>query len=63
MQSVISFQSIETKSDDTNQTKAAVTMSSMSEINPFMLLMAHSVIRNTITIDNEASNGVVTHTD
>lgn len=63
MQSVVSFQAIETTLAETTQTKASVTMSSMAEINPYMLLMSHTVIRNTIMIDNEASNGVITHTD
>ena len=63
LQSVVSFQSIETTPAETTQTKASVTMSSMAEINPYMLLMSHTVIRNTIMIDNEASNGVITHTD
>lgn len=52
MQSVVSFQSIEAKSEEVP--KASVTMSSMSEINPYMLLMSHAIIRNTIMIDNEA---------
>ena len=63
MQSVLSFQKLESKSEDTSRTKASVTMSSMDEINPYLLLMAHAIIRNTIIIDNEASNGVVTHID
>lgn len=63
LQSVVSFQSIETTPAETTQTKASVTMSSMAEINPYMLLMSHTVIRNTIMIDNEASNGVITHID
>lgn len=63
MQSVLSFQKLESKSEDTSRTKASVTMSSMDEINPYLLLMSHAIIRNTIVIDNEASNGVITHTD
>lgn len=63
MQSVVSFEAIKTQPDETTNTKATVSMSAMSEINPFMLLMAHSIIRNTIMIDNEATNGIVTHTD
>lgn len=63
MQSVISFQAVKTISEKTDYTKASVTMSSMSEINPYMLLMAHTIIRNTIMIDSEASNGITTHTD
>lgn len=52
MQSVVSFQSVEAKSEVIP--RASVTMSSMSEINPYMLLMSHTIIRNTIIIDNEA---------
>lgn len=63
MQSVLTFQKLEAKSEDTSRTKAAVTMSSMDEVNPYLLLMSHSIIRNTIIIDDEASNGIVTHTD
>ncbi len=63
MQSVLTFDKLEAKSEDTSRTKASVTMSSMEEINPYMLLMSHSIIRNTIIIDDEASNGVITHTD
>lgn len=60
MQSVVSFSELENKSEGE---KVTVTMSQMSEINPFMLLAAHSFIRNTIMIDKEASNGVVSHVD
>jgi hypothetical protein len=63
MQSVLTFQQLESKSEDTTRTKASVSMSSMDEVNPYMLLMANSIIRNTIIIDDEASNGVITHTD
>ena len=63
MQSVLSFEKLELKSEDTSRTKASVTMSSMDEVNPYLLLMSHAIIRNTIMIDNEASNGIITHTD
>lgn len=63
VQSVLTFQKLEVKSEDTSRTKASVTMSSMDEVNPYLLLMSHAIIRNTIIIDNEASNGVVTHSD
>ena len=63
MQSVVTFSGLEGKSDADGVTKASVTMSQMKEINPFMLLAAHSVIRNTIMIDNEASGGIVSHVD
>ena len=60
MQSVVSFSERKNKSEGE---KVTVTMSQMNEINPFMLLAAHSVIRNTIMIDKEASNGIVSHAD
>lgn len=60
MQSVLTFQNYEAKSEDTSRTKASVTMSSMDEINPYMLLMAHAIIRNTIIIDDETTNGINT---
>ena len=63
MQSVLTFQQLEVKSEDTTRTKASVTMSAMDEVNPYMLLMANAIIRNTIIIDDEASNGIYTHTD
>lgn len=64
MQSDISFnEKTSNPKSDENQTKPKVNMSSNYEINPYLLLMAHSIIRNTIIIDNNASNGVVSHTD
>lgn len=65
MQSVVSF---ETKSapperPESDQTKAKINMSHTNEINPYMLLMAHTIIRHTIVIDNNASNGVLSHVD
>ena len=59
MQSVLTFQKLEVKSEDTTRTKASVTMSSMEVVNPYLLLMSHSIVRNTIVIDNEASNGAL----
>ena len=63
MQSVLTFQQLEVKSEDTSRAKASVSMSSMDEVNPYMLLMANAIIRNTIIIDDEVSNGIYTHTD
>lgn len=65
MQSVVSF---ETKSapperPEEEQTKAKINMSSTNEINPYLLLMAHTIIRHTIVIDNNASGGVISHVD
>ena len=64
MQSVVSFKTKNsTTIKDEKQTKAKISMSSTNEINPYLLLMAHTIIRNTIIIDNNASNGFVSHTD
>lgn len=52
MQSVLNFQNLEARSEDTTRTKAAVTMSSMDEVNPYLLLMSHTIIKHTIEIDN-----------
>ena len=40
------------KINDTHETK--VNLSATNEMNPYLLLMAHSFIRNTILIDNTA---------
>lgn len=64
MQSVVSFTTKEsTPQKDESQTRPKVNMSSNYEINPYLLLMAHTIIRNTIIIDNNASNGNISHTD
>ncbi len=57
MQSVVSFQPLEVKTEQ--RPKASVTMSAMDHINPFLLLMAHSIIRNIIMIDNGTASGPV----
>ena len=63
MQSVLTFQRMEGIAENVERTKAAVTMSSMDNVNPYLLLMSHAIIRNTIMIDDEASNGIITHND
>ena len=37
---------------------ASVNMSKTTEVNPYLLLAAHSIIRHVIDIDNNASIGV-----
>ena len=63
MQSVISFETVSSKPANIEQTKAKINMSSTNEINPYLLLMAHAIIRNTIMIDNNTSQGIVSHQD
>lgn len=65
MQSVVSFETKSTPLErpEGEQTKAKINMSATNEINPYLLLMAHTIIRHTIVIDNNASGGVVSHID
>ncbi len=62
MQSVVTFKEKVAKSED-NVAKAKINMSQTTEINPFMLLMAHTIIRHVIEIDNNTTIGVTSHTD
>ncbi|MBQ8668639.1 hypothetical protein IJ472_02580 [bacterium] len=64
MDSVVSFNTTK-KSETTIQPKqsANVNMSQTSEINPYLLLMAHTLIKHTIDIDNNKTLGVTSHTD
>ncbi len=62
MNSVVTFNEKEAKSEE-KLAKAKVNMSQTTEINPYMLLMAHSLIRHTIEIDNNKSIGITSHTD
>lgn len=43
--------------------KASVNMSQTTEINPYLLLAAHSIIKHVIDIDNNASIGITGHID
>jgi hypothetical protein len=51
MQSSIFYQAKTAKSDTAEKPQAKVNMSDTNMINPYMLLMAHSIIRHTIEID------------
>ena len=62
MESVVSFTSRESKATE-KLAKATVNMSKTTEINPYMLLMAHTIIRHVIEIDNNKSIGVESHID
>jgi hypothetical protein len=64
MDSVISFSSEKTAKIQQNQPqKTAVNMSQTTEINPYLLLMAHAVIKNVIEIDNNKTLGLSSHID
>ena len=65
MQSIVSFETKSTPPErpEGEQTKAKINMSATNEINPYLLLMAHTIIRHTVIIDNNASGGVLSHID
>ena len=64
MESILTFNTIEQLKEN-NQTKqsANINTSQTTEINPYLLLMAHSIIKHTIEIDNNKSLGIPSHTD
>lgn len=62
MNSVVTFTDKEAKSEE-KIAKAKINMSQTTEINPYMLLMAHTIIRHTIEIDNNKSIGITSHAD
>ncbi len=62
MNSVVTFSEKEVKPSEP-VAKAKINMSQTTEINPYMLLMAHTIIRHTIEIDNNKSIGVTSHID
>lgn len=56
MQTSVSFEQREMKTDKQGENQAPqakINMANTSEINPFLLLMAHAIIRHTIEIDRE----------
>ena len=65
MESVLSFQSSSqtTVNDLQEKPQAKVNMNNTNEINPYLLLMAHTIIRHVIEIDRNASNGIQSHMD
>ena len=62
MNSVVSFTEKSSKSEE-QVAKAKINMSQTTEINPYMLLMAHTIIRHVIEIDSNKSIGVTSHFD
>lgn len=47
------FENIENKISKLNTQQAQITLANVKEISPFLLLIANSVIKNTLIIDNE----------
>ncbi len=62
MNSVVTFSEKTARSEET-VAKAKINMSQTTEINPYMLLMAHTIIRHVIEIDSNKSLGVTSHVD
>lgn len=65
MESVVSFVPSTQTTVNTEQEKpqAKINMGNTNEINPYLLLMAHTIIRHVIEIDKNTSNGVQSHVD
>ena len=65
MESVISFETSAQTTLNAAQEKpqAKINMSNTNEINPYLLLMSHTIIRHVIEIDKNASKGVISHID
>ena len=64
MDSVISFKTDENiKQTDGAKQAASVNLSQTTEMNPFLLLMAHALIKHIIAIDNNKTLGITSHED
>jgi len=50
----MSIEQKEMKQSETATPQAKVSLSNLTEVNPFLLLMSNAVIRHTIEIDNLA---------
>ena len=56
MNTNIDIEEVTPQKEEVNEThETKVNLSATNEMNPYLLLMAHSFIRNTILIDNNAS--------
>ena len=58
--------SIEEKKDIkpvASKPSANINTSQTNEVNPYLLLMAHSIIKHVIDIDNNTSLGLTSHAD
>jgi len=65
MNSVVSFETSSQKTVNEQQEKpqAKINMSNTNEVNPYLLLMSHTIIRHVIEIDKNTSGGIVSHVD
>lgn len=63
VQSVVSFETSNKSNQSSEKPQAKINMSNTNEINPYLLLMAHSIIRHTLEIDRNKTDGIVSHID
>lgn len=63
MDSVLNFEVNKDKKPTIEKASANINMSQTTEINPYLLLMAHSIIKHVIDIDNNKTLGITSHTD
>lgn len=64
MDSVLAFETNNSMKTNSNAKQSSnINMSQTTEINPYLLLMAHTIIKHTIDIDNNKSFGITSHTD
>ena len=65
MESVVSFETSTqtTVNEQQEKPQAKINMSNTNEINPYLLLMSHTIIRHVIEIDKNTSKGVLSHID
>ena len=63
MDSVVSFNDNKQKEQTETKQSANVNMSQTTEINPYLLLMAHTLIKHVIEIDNNKTIGITSHID
>ncbi|MFI3300837.1 MAG: hypothetical protein R3Y28_05385 [Candidatus Gastranaerophilales bacterium] len=64
MQSVVSFSESNQKVVHKNEKQETkINMSNTNQINPYLLLMSHTIIRHVIEIDKNCSLGVTSHVD
>lgn len=63
MESVVAYNEIKSNEQTNSKQSASVNMSQTTEINPYLLLMAHTLIKHIIEIDNNKTLGITSHTD
>lgn len=63
MDSVTTFNINKDLKPQTEKAHASINMAQTTEINPYLLLMAHTIIKHVIDIDNNKTLGLTSHID